>query len=125
MHRLLTICAITFATTLASCAINPANHLRALNDVCGNGDDDTRPWAYLAAPPDAAAAMREAARADIVYPGRRVREFWFSLPTGEFKLCRADPNLRNSCFSERFEFRPGPDGPEYDQSKSNSTICVS
>lgn len=122
MYRFLTLCAVAALAVLASCVTDPAQHLQTLNNVCGN---EGRPWTYLAAPPADAAAMREAERAD-QNPNDRLPagEFWFSLPTGEIKLCHADPNLTNTCVGRWSEFRPGPAGPLLDRTKSGELICA-
>ena len=126
MHRLLALIAASVVAMVASCATDPAHRLRMLSQACGNAGDQ-RPWKYLSAPPASADAMRQAAHPmDPHYQPPR-GEYWFSLPTGEIKLCHHDPNLRASCgLSDWTEFRHRPDGGyDVDWDKSIIRVCGS
>jgi len=126
MHRSLVAVVALMVVALASCATSPAWREATLNAACGIGGDDRRPWSPLNSPPANAEVMRAAVRAaanSAYHPP--AGEFWFSLPSGEIKLCHADPTLRDLCRSEWSEFRPGPGGPVLDPNKSSEIICVS
>ncbi len=127
MRRLQALTVVVVVAVVASCAVDPAHRLQLLDEACGNAGADHRPWTYLSAPPADADSMRQAAHPmDPQYQPPR-GEYWFSLPTGEIKLCHHDPNLSASCgLSDWTEFRPRPHGGyDVDWDKSAIHVCGS
>jgi hypothetical protein len=124
MRGLLALGAAIVMIAVSSCAIDPAHRLGLLGQACGNGADD-RAWSSLSAPPPDADALRLAAHPMDPRYRPPSGEYWFSLPSGEIKLCHHDPNLHASCgLSDWTEFYRGPHGYVVDWDKSVINVCA-
>lgn len=116
MRRFLVVLLASLA--MSSCVSLQAAHLRGLC-IASN---DTRPWTLLSAPPANAEVYRSMLRNAAPYYRPPPGEFWYSLPTGDIKLCHTDRRTP-SCVGSYTDFTPSENGPV--MGDTQEWICVS
>ncbi|MGE0531217.1 MAG: hypothetical protein AB7G40_10940 [Hyphomonadaceae bacterium] len=130
MKRALISVALALAPLAGSCASVPGYNAWIISDFCNTGGDD-RPWSRTEAPSNAE-LYRSAARIDRSgwdSVPQDSREYWFTLPNGEIKLCRTNltrPGGRHHWCNPRivvwWSFRETESGPLIDNSQA--PICL-
>ena len=119
-HPSLGLAPLGLLAALASCATHHAQDYRAL---CAQ--EDTRAWRLATKLPSEMTALRAMADANSVYRahgGDFAVESYFTLPTGEFMLCRSDRAPKDSCGGEWWQFEKRDS--QWRMVRHDAWICV-